>query len=436
MVNNQHLWPDTLIPQENDLTLAGLSLTQLVKQFGTPLYLMDEVTVRSAARQFIDGFASYAGGASVYYACKALLNLALVQLLAEEGLAFDVVSQGELQIVTHAGVGAGRCHLHGNAKPVGELEAAVAQGIGRIVIDNFDEIDALTAICQTQQRQQQVLLRIVPDVVAGGNQKIQTGKSTSKFGFNIADGAAIVAIERVLSSSSLELVGLHAHTGSQIHQSEPVRATLRRLYEVADMAYTRFKWQPAEMCVGGGLGVPTSGPRTALAISDYCDAIIETAIDASVGRGWPLPHLSIEPGRSIVSRAVMAVYAVTGNKRQEGYPDFLHVDGGLGDNLRPAMYGATYDAVNVFRPNNAHTSAYQLAGRYCESGDLLIPKVMLPPTKTGDLIALPAAGAYTLSMASNYNGVGRPPLILLGDGQARIIQRRETWEDIILRDSL
>ncbi|HFC12577.1 MAG TPA: diaminopimelate decarboxylase, partial [Anaerolineae bacterium] len=334
----------------------------------------------------------------------------------------------------YAGVPAAQCHLHGNAKTVQELEAAVEAGIGRIIVDNADELATLIAICTRLQKQQKIMLRIAPGVAAGGNAKIQTGKKTSKFGFNIGDGSAMRAIETAFASPQLELLGLHAHTGSQIRSFAPLQATLRNLFAVAGEAQTRIGWQMREISPGGGLAVPINGTQKAFPIADYCAAIVETAQVEAARHGLPLPHLCIEPGRAVVARSVVAVYTVTGHKPQDEHPDFLHVDGGVGDNLRPAMYGANYAALSVLRPNQPHTTPYQLAGRYCESGDILIPKIDLPPSQQGDLIALPAAGAYTLSMASNYNGIGRPPLLLLHAGQARIIQRRETWQDIISRD--
>ncbi len=433
-MNDQYLWPDAIDVDERGMLLAGHSVAELAKTHGTPLYLFDRATLQANAQQLVGGLAGYRGESSVHYACKALFSTAIVKLFASSGVKFDVVSLNELQMVMQAGVAAADCHLHGNGTPVGELEAAMRLGIGRIVVDNAYQLDTVIALSEQLAQTQAILLRVAPDVVAGGNEKIQTGKATSKFGFNIDDGSALRAIDKAQQAPMLTLCGLHAHTGSQIRAFDALKQTIRRLFEVAADARDKCGWQMEEICPGGGLAVPINGQQEAISKAAYCQALIDTTTEEAEKRGWPLPALSIEPGRSMVARAGVAVYTVTGQKELATEADYLHVDGGIGDNLRPAMYGAEYAAASVFRPKSPPTTIYQIAGRYCESGDILIPKVCLPAMQPGDLIALPAAGAYTLSMASNYNGIGRPAVLLVDEAEARLIQRRERWQDMLMRD--
>jgi diaminopimelate decarboxylase len=429
------IWPDTTSTTDDTLTIGGCAISELAKIYGTPLYIFDEMTIRNAARAFKAGMAQYAGGASVYYAGKALLNSAVVRLMAEEELNLDVVSLNELAIAQHAGFDVSCCHLHGNGTPVRELEVAVRWGIGRIIIDNFDQLDALIEMTKTLTLQQTVLLRIAPDVAAGGHAKIQTGKATSKFGFNIADGSAMRAIERANSAETLDFVGLHAHTGSQIRDFGALRKTIVRLFALAHAAREQYGWEMRELSPGGGLAVATHPDETSGNIAAYCAVITETVRRAAEKINFPLPHVSIEPGRALIARAGVALYHVTGYKRLTNAPDFLHISGGLGDNVRPSMYGARYTACNVNHPTATADIPYTIAGRYCESGDILIPTVTLPATSTGDVLAVPVSGAYTLSMASNYNGIGRPAVLFLRDGAAQLVQRRETWQDIVQRDA-
>ena len=433
-MKDAYLWPDSAEIRQNTLHIAGQNLIHLAAQYGTPLYLFDESTIIRTARAFQRGLEQYPAHTHVHYASKAFLNTAIAQLMSRLGVGLDVVSVGELAIGRHAGADLELMHMHGNATPRAELEQAVAWGIGRICVDNLNQLDTLIDICAKLGKRQTILLRIAPDVVAGGNTKIQTGSKKAKFGLNIADGSACKALEIAYKSEHLNLVGLHAHTGSQIRSFEALQATLERIFTVADMAHKAFGWQMQEICPGGGLFVPTNSSQAAPKIADYCAVVTSTVQREAQQRGWPLPSISIEPGRAMITRSAVALYRVNGFKQLDDGTCYLHADGGIGDNLRPAMYNAVYGAMNANRPNSPANTSYRLAGRYCESGDILIPNLNLPKTELGDLIALPAAGAYTLSMASNYNGIGRPAVILLRDSGPQLIQRRETWEDLLRRD--
>lgn len=276
------------------------------------------------------------------------------------------------------------------------------------------------------------MLRVEPGVVAGGHAHIQTGHAASKFG--MPPNAISRAIDLLGSAPNLNLIGLHAHIGSQIRDIEPVAATVACLLDIAHSEYVRVGWLMQELCVGGGLAVPTSGSEQPVSIDTYCAGLVKVVTTACETRDLPLPRLSIEPGRSLVARAGVAVYAVTGSKPRADAPDFLHVDGGMGDNIRPSLYAAQYAVVRVDSADLPATTTYAIAGRYCESADVLIKSADLPPTKTGDLLAIPVAGAYTLSMASNYNGIGRPAILLVRQGVAHLIQRRETAADLSGRD--
>lgn len=430
----RHIWPDSAALDGGRLTIAGCDVGTLAREHGTPLYMLDEATVRATARAYKTELSSYAGETSVHYACKALLNTAVAQLMASEGLGLDVVSGGELAIARRAGVDLAHVHLHGNATPPAELRSAIESGIGRIVVDNLDQLRELIRITEGRAEPQRILLRIAPGVAAGGHAHIQTGGADAKFGLRLDDGAALSAAEVALAASGVQMVGLHAHIGSQVRDFSAVEAAIERLLELAAVLREQHGWRLQELSPGGGLAVPALPEEGPVSIGDYAAALIRAVTAGCDRRGMALPRLVVEPGRSIIARAIVAVYTITGRKPLPGGRAYLHIDGGMGDNPRPALYGARYHAILPERAGEGLMAPYTIAGRYCESGDILIHEVLLPHAHPGDLLAVPVAGAYTLSMASAYNGVGRPPLLLLRDGRAHLIQRRETIDDLVMRD--
>lgn len=440
-MQQRSLWPVTTVFRPRGIEIDRNDLTRLADRFGTPLYVFDAATIRNALAAYQRGLATYPAATHLSYAGKALLNSAIARLVAEQADGIDAVSLGELAIARQAGVAAERLHLHGNATPTAELDLALAWGVGRIVIDNADQLATVAALAALHGVRQPIWLRVAPDIVAGGHAHIQTGAAVSKFGLPIADGSAGRAIAAALSTPSLALVGLHVHVGSQIRDFAALTAAADKLLALAVAARVQFGWTPAEICVGGGLAVATHPDETHgdIAHGDvaaYCAALVEAIVAGCARHALPLPRLACEPGRSIVARAGVAIYTVTGRKPLgSSAPDYLHIDGGMGDNPRPALYSARYTAHLLHRPLGTPTRDYQIAGRYCESGDRLIERVALPAVEPGDRLAVPVSGAYTLSMASNYNGVGRPAVLLLDRGNVRLIQRRETWQDLLHRDA-
>lgn len=424
-----HVWPETAAVTGGRLFVGGCDTVVLAEQFGTPLYLLDEATLREAMRAYRQAFAAaYPGPARVHYAGKALLNTALAQIVVQEGLGLDVVSATELLVARRAGVPMTHVHLHGNAKSDAELERAVAWQVGAIVVDTLDELARLGALTAHLAEPQGVLLRIAPEIEADTHVHIATGGAAAKFGLPLA--VLDVAVERVLNASGLRWLGLHAHIGSQLFALDQVVATVEVLVAQAARLRDRFGVTPVELSPGGGLGVPYTADQPPIDIPRYAEVVSAAMQAACTRHNLPLLRLTVEPGRSIVARAGVALYRVVGRKGRR----WLHIDGGMGDNIRPALYSARYSAVLANRAGEPDSELVAVGGRYCEAGDVLLREIALPPAQPGDLLAVATAGAYTLSMASTYNLVPRPALVLVGDGRARLIQRRETEEDVLARD--
>ncbi|HMO56483.1 MAG TPA: diaminopimelate decarboxylase, partial [Roseiflexaceae bacterium] len=379
----------------------------------------------------------YPGQTRVQYAAKALLNTALAQLIASESLGLDVVSAGELAVARHAGGPAEQIHLHGNATPAAELMAAIDGGVGQIIIDNLDQLDLVIRLCANRPTPQAIALRLSPEIAADTHHHIQTGHATSKFGLplHMLDTAA----QRIRGAAGLQLVGLHAHLGSQIFATEPFEQAITVLLDSAHRLLHHYGLPIHEINPGGGLGVAYTAEQASPDLARYAARIGTTLAAGAHARGMPLPTLVVEPGRSIIARAGVALYTIIASKPLAPGSDatrYLHIDGGMGDNIRPALYGARYTALLANRAADTADELVHVAGRYCESGDVLLRSCMLPHAAVGDTLAVAAAGAYTLSMASNYNLVPRPAVLLLGAGRARLIQRRETYADLLVRDRL
>lgn len=433
------LWPTTAALINNRLALGGCDTVALAREFGTPLYLLDEATLHETATRFHRSLqAAYPAPSAVHYAGKALLNTAVAQLLSGWGLGLDCVSLGELAVARHAGVPLDQVHLHGNSKPRRELTQALEWGVGRIMVDSLDELALLAELGQMRLDAglppQPISLRLNPGVSVHTHAHIQTGQLDSKFGLPIATGMAATAAERALAAPGLDLVGLHAHLGSQIHELDQLALGVDRLLAFAAELRASHGWQMQELSPGGGLAVPYRNSDPAPQIEDYTRALADAVIDGCERHGLALPKLLIEPGRSVIARSIVALYEVIAVKTIPDVRTFVAVDGGMGDNLRPALYQARYSALRADAATDSTSQRVTVVGRYCESGDVLLRDVDLPPLEPGALLAVPMAGAYTLSMASNYNLVPRPPLVLVRDGQTRVLQRRETLDDLLRRD--
>ncbi len=431
------LWP--LTAQRNpdgQLVIGGVALTALADHFGTPLYVFDETTVRHQARRFRRAFETAYPRSRVVYAGKAYLSPAIVALLWEEGVGLDVVSGGELYAGLQAGIPASAMTFHGNNKSEQELREAIDAGIGLIAIDNEREIDLLSALLAGREATVRVLLRLNPGVEAHTHVKIRTGVLDSKFGLPIQTGAAETAVAQILATPGLDLVGYHAHIGSQLFEVAAYEETIRVVLDFAASMWHTHGVVPHVLSPGGGFGIAYEEGGEEAPIEEWAARMAAAVRSGCEERGLPLPELVVEPGRSIIGAAGVALYRVGAVKDIPGVRRYVSVDGGMADNIRPTLYGARYAATIANRSGEGPEAIVTVAGKFCESGDLLLADASLPPLDTADLLALPACGAYTLSMASNYNLAPRPAAVLVNNGRARQIRRRERYEDVLAMDIL
>ncbi|MFI9063203.1 diaminopimelate decarboxylase [Streptomyces sp. NPDC053429] len=411
------------------LAVGGVSLTEIADRFDTPVYVLDEGEVRARCRVYRGAFSD----AEVLYAAKAFLSRAMVRWVDEEGLGLDVCSAGELELAVTAGFPPDRITLHGNAKSPHDIEAALRLGVGRIVIDSPSEIARLAAAVGTRGSQR-VMVRVVPGITAGGHEKIRTGTDGQKFGLALTDGSAQHAIARILGQPRLELVGLHCHIGSQITEIKPYLAAVRRMVGLMARIRDAHGVVLPELDMGGGHGIAYRPGDPVLDLTALARRLRAGLIGSCAAAGLAVPRLAIEPGRAVVGPAGVALYRVLAVKRT-GERVFVAVDGGMSDNPRPALYGVRYAPRLIGRRSSAGPCVATVVGRHCEAGDVLAADVELPgDVHPGDLLAVPVAGAYQLSMASGYNMVGRPPVVAVDAGTARLLVRRETLADFRSRD--
>ncbi|MFD8889629.1 diaminopimelate decarboxylase [Streptomyces sp. NPDC059566] len=411
------------------LAVGGVSLAEIADRFDTPVYVLDEGEVRARCRGYRDAFPD----ADVLYAAKAFLSRAMVRWIDEEGLGLDVCSAGELELAVTAGFPADRIVLHGNAKSPHDIEAALRLGVGRIVIDSPSEIARLAAAVGTGGSQK-VMVRVVPGIMAGGHEKIRTGTDGQKFGLALSDGSAQHAIARILGQPQLELTGLHCHIGSQITEVKPYVAAVRRMVGLMARVRDAHGIVLPELDMGGGHGIAYRPGDPSLDRAALARRLRGELVESCAAAGLAVPRLAIEPGRAVAGPAGVALYRVLAVKRT-GDRVFVAVDGGMSDNPRPALYGVRYAPRLVGRRSAAEPCLATVVGRHCEAGDILAADVELPgDVHPGDLLAVPVAGAYQVSMASGYNMVGRPPVVAVDAGRARLLMRRETLADFHSRD--
>jgi diaminopimelate decarboxylase len=422
------IWPLTArAAADGGISVGGVTLTEIAARYGTPAYVLDEDDVRQRCRTYRQVFPD----AEIAYAGKAFLCRAMARWVDEEGLSLDVCSEGELAVATSAGFPAERIVLHGNAKTPGDLQAAMACGVGRIVVDSAGEIARIAALAQPRQR---VLVRVTPGVDAHSHPTVATGVEDQKFGLSLSSGTAADAARRILAQPELELVGLHCHLGSQITETEAFEVAARRLVGLMATIYAEHGVILPELNIGGGHGVPYTEDDQDFDLTGFAGRIRAAVRGACASLRLPVPRLTFEPGRAIISRAMVTLYRVVSVKQVTGLRTFVAVDGGMSDNPRPALYGARYSVRAASRPMIARQLA-TVVGRHCEAGDILATDVALPAgTRPGDLLAVACTGAYNHSMTSNYNLVGRPPVVAVRDGAARLLVRRETTSDLRQRD--
>ncbi|WP_169581541.1 diaminopimelate decarboxylase [Microbacterium thalassium] len=435
------VWPENAERSDDGvLSLGGIPVTALREQFGTPLWILDEDEVRARARRTLDAFraaaALYGVQARVYYAGKAFLSTEVVRWVTDEGLAVDVCTGGELAVALAAGADPARLGFHGNNKSVAELEAAVEAGIGSIVIDSLIEIERLAAIVDRRGVTQSVLLRVNSGVHAETHDFLATAHEDQKFGFTLTDAPAAAA--RIRELPGLELVGLHCHIGSQIFGTAGFEESASRIVELHAELLTGGDLPVLNL--GGGFGIAYTSVDDPTPIEELAVGIADAVARQCEVRGIPVPNLAFEPGRAIVGRAGVTLYEVGTTKPVEigegAQRLYVSVDGGMSDNARPALYGAEFSARIASRTSDAAPALVRVVGKHCESGDVVVDAEYLPgDVAPGDLLAVPATGAYCFSLASNYNYVPRPPVVALRGGEARVIVRGETIDDLLARDA-
>jgi len=402
------------IDADGRLQLGGCDALELAREFGTPAYIVSEDDLRARAQTFVEAFRARTKNFDVLFASKAFPCTAVYRVLAQEGISCDVASGGELSLALAGGFDPARIYMHGNAKSEDELRFARSAGVGHIVIDNDDEITRLAAVVGDGPPQR-VLLRVTPGVRGATNDKISTGQADSKFGFSLADAPA--AIARVQDASALDLTGLHIHIGSQLLELQPFRDAIEAIAPLGEFGTYNL---------GGGLGVAYTAEQEPPRITDYVAAKVDT-VNRILGPG---KRILDEPGRALVANSTVTLYTVQSVKRNVS--TWVAVDGGMSDNLRPMLYGAVYEAQIADRFGGGTPS--RLTGKHCESGDVIVREVQLADPRVGDVIVTPATGAYGHAMANNYNGVPRPPVVFVSRGDARVVVRRETYEDLTARD--
>ena len=408
---------------DGHLTVGGVDLLELAERVGTPLFLYDEDHLRARCREALSAW-----GEGVAYATKAFLCLAMAKLAHEEGMHLDVSTGGELHVALAAGVPAGRLVLHGNNKSENELARALDSGVGRIVVDSFDEIERLTRLVTARngRERQAVMVRVTPGVEAHTHDFVRTGQEDSKFGFGLASGAAAVAVARLRALPGVELVGIHAHIGSQVFRVDSFAE------EVEVLAGFFIPLGLHELCVGGGLGVPYVAGESAPSIEQWARTVLEACRRAGIPGST---RVTAEPGRSIVASAGVTLYRVGTIKELPGVRTYVSVDGGMSDNPRPVLYGSGYETFLPRRADAPRPRAVRVVGKHCESGDVVVADARLPTDlSVGDILATPVTGAYGYSMASNYNKVPRPAVVFVTGGEARVVVRRETDDDMVRLD--
>ena len=429
MTSRLILFPSTTeVNEQGHLAIGGCDTVELAAEFGTPLYLFDEFGLRSKCREFKDEFGRRYADTTVAYSCKAFTNKALLLLLNEEGLGLDVVSEGELGIAKSVGFPLDRVFFAGNNKSRREIGLGLEWGVGRMVVDNFHELEILGEMTQAQGYTPDILLRITPGVDPHTHQYIATGIIDSKFGIPLA--VAEEAVARAMSMPGVNPVGLHFHIGSSIYEIEPYRESIRYILKFANEMKQKYGFELRELDIGGGFAIQYTVDSPAPPISDYAEAIISSLITGCRELGLELPKLVVEPGRSIVGQAGVALYTVGVVKDIPGVRCYVSVDGGMADNIRPALYGAKHEAVVANKVLEKEAGKVTIAGKFCEPGDVLIRDISLPPPIAGDILAVAGCGAYCLTEAMNYNASFKPAVVMVDEGKARLIRRRETLEDL------
>jgi len=423
------------VNEKNHLTIGGLDCIDLAKEFGTPAYILDDKTIRENCRAYKAAMLKHFGeNATPLYASKALSFVGIYKIMQEEKMGIDVVSYGEIYTAKRAGFALDKAFFHGNNKTDFDIKNAIADGIGCFVADNFEEIDAIDAFAGEQGKKQRIILRVSPGIDPHTLKAISTGKVDSKFGIAIQTGQAKEAVKYILTKSNIEFLGFHCHIGSQIFDVEPFCDAVKVMVSFINEIKTDFSFETKVLNLGGGLGVRYIEEHATMdfdkAIGDIARNLKETCAKYNV----KMPYVLLEPGRSIVANAGITLYEVGSVKQITGFKNYVSIDGGMPDNPRYALYQSPYDATIANCVNDERNFECTIAGRCCESGDLIQENIKIQNTKRGDILAVFVTGAYNYSMASNYNRIPRPPVVIVKDGKANVAVRRETFEDLTLCD--
>jgi diaminopimelate decarboxylase len=422
------------INEQGHLTIGGCDSVALVEQFGTPLYVMDEALIRERCQSFVNVFRESGLKYQVAYASKAFCVKAMCRLVEQEGMSLDVVSEGELHTALEAGFPAERIHFHGNNKTPDEIAFALEAGIGCFVVDNFVELHMLNEIAASRNIIANILFRLTPGIEAHTHEFITTGQTDSKFGFDLGNGAAMEAVGQALQLDNVNLLGTHSHIGSQIFDTNGFQLAVVKLTQFAEDVRQRFNHVFPVLNLGGGFGIRYVTEDDPLPVGEYVQALVDTIKSEFDKHQYPYPEVWIEPGRSVVGDAGTTLYTIGTYKDIPGVNKYVSVDGGMSDNIRPALYGAVYEAMLANRANDPAEETVTIAGKACESGDKLILDIKLPKAVTGDILAVSCTGAYNYSMASNYNRIRRPAVVFVNNGKAEIVVQRESLDDIVKND--
>ncbi|WP_280768300.1 diaminopimelate decarboxylase [Salipaludibacillus daqingensis] len=424
------LYGTSEVNNDGHLTIGGVNVNTLADQYGTPLYVYDVKDIRNRAKEFQEAFDKQQVQYQVAYASKAFSCIAMIELADELGLSLDVCSGGELYTALEANFPVDRIHFHGNNKTPDELEMAVKEKIGCIVVDNFTELSWLMAMTESMKTEMDVLIRITPGVEAHTHDYISTGQEDSKFGFDLNSGQARKAIKMILTHSYLNLKGVHSHIGSQIFKAEGFQEAVKAIYLSLAEWKQELDYYPEVLNVGGGFGIRYGEHDHPLPLHVYIDKMVESAKEESEKLNMPLPEIWIEPGRALVGEAGTTLYRIGSRKDIPDLRTYISVDGGMTDNIRPALYQAEYEAIIANKADQDKTEVVSIAGKCCESGDMLIWDLALPPVVQGDLLAVSSTGAYGYSMANNYNRILRPAVVFVENGEHTLVIERETFQDL------
>jgi len=425
---------NTGVNEQGHLVIGGCDVVDISNEYGTPLYVFDESTLHQKCREFKDEFHRYYPETLVIYASKAFLNRALARIFKEESLGLDVVSGGELSIAHSVNFPVDKVYFHGNNKTPEELNLALDWGVGRIVVDNFYELELLDELAEERGIGQDILLRLTPGVDPHTHQYTTTGTIESKFGFPMTTGQAEEAVKQASSASHLNLLGFHFHLGSPVSEVQPYELAMELILRFAREMVNKFGFNLHEFDIGGGFAIPYNMDSKLPTISDYARALTDKLKSLVSEMGFNSPRLIIEPGRAIVGQAGVALYKVGAIKGIAGIKKYVCVDGGISDNIRPVLYGARHAALVANKALKEEREMVTIAGKLCESGDILVKDISLPKVRPGDIIAIPVCGAYSIPMSSNYNAIPRPAVVMVKEGRAHLIRRRETYQDLMSLD--